>query len=107
MDVGIVFDMNDERKDQIIDFVDVDYVREFDKRRFIIGYVFLFVGVFVSWKFILQFSIVFFIIEVEYMVVVEVVKEVLWLRRFVSEFGLVQIIKIYCDSQSVIYLVKN
>lgn len=107
MDVGIVFDMNDERKDQITDFVDADYARELDKRRSTTGHVFLLAGAPVSWKSTLQSSIALSTTEAEYMAAAEAAKEALWLRRLVSEFGLVQITKIHCDSQSVIHLAKN
>ena len=46
--------------------------------------------------------------EAEYIVVMEACKEILWLKRFLYELGLVQgKYNLYCDSQSVIPLSKN
>ena len=42
------------------------------------------------------------------MVLTEAVKEVIWLRDLVSEFGLVQgTTSVFCDSQNAIDLSKN
>lgn len=77
MDIDIVFDKNDERKDQITSFIDSNYVRKLDKRRSIIYYIFLFVAALVSWKSTLQSNIVLSTIESEYMAVAEATKEAL------------------------------
>ena len=47
-------------------------------------------------------------IEAEYMVATHASKEVVWLQILCSGIGLVQqVIRIDCDSQSAIFLVKN
>jgi len=46
--------------------------------------------------------------KVEYMATTHESKEAVWLQRFCSSMGLVQqAIRIYCDSQSEIFLAKN
>ena len=46
--------------------------------------------------------------EAEFIVATEAVKEALWLQGFVSELGYKQkTVTVYCDNQSVIYLVRN
>ena len=68
-------------RDGVIGYVDVDFVGDFDRRRFFTDYVFIIGGCVISWKVIL------FIIEVEYMVIIEVCKEVIWLNGFFIEFN--------------------
>jgi hypothetical protein len=47
-------------------------------------------------------------IEVEYMETTHASKEVVWLQRLCSGFGLVQqVVRLDCDSQSAIFLAKN
>jgi phosphoribosyl-AMP cyclohydrolase len=47
-------------------------------------------------------------IEVEYMAATYASKEAVWLQRFCSSIGLVQqAVRIDCDRQSAIFLVKN
>jgi hypothetical protein len=46
--------------------------------------------------------------KVEYMAATHASKEVVWLQRLCSSIGLVQqAIRIYCDSQSAIFMAKN
>jgi phosphoribosyl-AMP cyclohydrolase len=46
--------------------------------------------------------------EVEYMATTHASKEAVWLQRLCSGIGLVQqVVRIDCDSQSAIFLVKN
>ncbi|RVW73359.1 Retrovirus-related Pol polyprotein from transposon TNT 1-94 [Vitis vinifera] len=46
--------------------------------------------------------------EVEYIVIIEASKELLWMKKFLQELGLQQErYLLYCDSQSVIHLSKN
>ena len=47
-------------------------------------------------------------IEVEYMAATHASKEVVWLQRLCSKLGFKQQdVRIYCDSQSAIFLAKN
>ena len=61
-----------------------------------------------SWKATLQFTIALSTTKVEYMATTKELKEVILLRGLVSDLGLQQELTIvYCDSQSVIHLMKN
>ena len=46
--------------------------------------------------------------EAEYIALSEVIKEAIWLKGLLKDFGLSQkSVKIYCDNQSTIHLSKN
>ena len=61
-----------------------------------------------SWKAELQDTMMLLTTEAEYMAEVEISKEVLWLRRLVSTFGIIQdSVQVYCDNQSTIHLAKD
>jgi hypothetical protein len=56
----------------------------------------------------IQSTIVMSTTKVEYIAVIEAVKEALWLTSLVRELGILQVgISLYCDCQSAIYLAKN
>ena len=92
----------------ICDFVDVDWARDLDQRRFTSGYVFNLFGGAVKYMSNRESIVVLSIIEVEYMTSTHARKEEVWLQRLCSSMGLVQqAIRIDYDSQSAIFLVKN
>lgn len=89
-------------------YYDSDFARDLDKRRSISGYVFTVGGNVVSWKSGLQKVVALSSTEAKYMALTEAVKEAIWLRGLLEEFGYKQdAVKIWCDSQSAIYLAKN
>ena len=56
----------------------------------------------------LQSTVTLSTTEAEYMVVAEGVKEALWLRGLLGDFGVKQErVRLMCDSQSAIHLAKN
>ena len=62
----------------------------------------------ISWKAELQDTIALSTTEAEYMAAVEASKEVLWLRRLVETFSIIQdSIRVHCDSQNAIHLTKD
>ena len=62
----------------------------------------------VSWQSRLQKSVALSTTEAEYMLVVEVSKEVIWMKDFIGELGIRQEeFWLHCDNQSVIHLAKN
>eukprot|EP00253_Pinus_taeda_P008624 PITA_08624 len=97
--------------DRVLDihgFVDAGWARDLDQRRSTSGYVFNLFGGAVSWMSKKQFVVALSTTEAEYMVATHARKEEIWLRRLCSSMGLVQgAIRIYCDSQSAIFLAKN
>jgi len=62
-------------RDGVIDFVDSDFVGDFDKRRSLTRYVFTIGGCAISWKAILQSTIALSTTKVEYMAIIEIIKE--------------------------------
>ena len=89
-------------------FVDVDWAGDLDQRRSKSGYVFNLFGGAVSWMSKKQSVVTLSTTEVEYMAASHASKEAVWLQRLCSSMGLVQrAIRIDCDSQSAIFLVRN
>eukprot|EP00253_Pinus_taeda_P026484 PITA_26484 len=99
------------RLDRVLDicgFVDVNSAGDLDQRRSTSGYVFNLFGGAVSWISKKQFVVALSTTEAEYMGATHASKEVFWLQRLCSSTGLVQgAIRIYCDSQSAIFLANN
>ena len=62
----------------------------------------------VSWQSKLQKCVALSTTEAEYIAATEAAKEMLWMKRFVQELGLMQDeYVVFCDSQSVMDLSKN
>eukprot|EP00253_Pinus_taeda_P014965 PITA_14965 len=97
--------------DKVLDihgFVDADWAGDLDQRRSTSGYVFNLFGGATSWMSKKQSVVALSTTKAEYMVATHASKEVVWLQRLCSSMGLVQeAIRIYCDNQSAIFLVKN
>ena len=71
-------------------------------------YVMTYVGGAVSWQTRLQKFMALSTTDAEYMAVVEVGKEVIWMKNIIRELGIRQEeFRLHCDSQSAIHLVKN
>ena len=75
------------------------------------GYVFTLKGGAVSWKSSKQEMIVDSTTEVEYIVAFKVAKEVVWIRKFILELGvvpnIVDPIPLYCDNNGAIMQEKK
>jgi hypothetical protein len=89
-------------------FVDVDWAGDMDRRRSASGYVFNLFGGAIIWMSKRQVVVALSTTEAEYMATTHASKEEIWLQRLCSCIGLVQqVVRIYCDSQSAIFLAKN
>ena len=89
-------------------FLDADWAGDLDQRRSTSGYVFNLFGGVVSWMSKKQSVVALSTTEAEYMAATHASKEAVWLQRLCSSMGLVQgAIRIDCDSQNEIFLVKN
>jgi hypothetical protein len=66
-----------------VGYVDSDFAADLDNRRSLTGYVFTVVDCAVSWRATLQLVVAQSTTEAEYMAIVEVCKEFVWLKRFV------------------------
>jgi hypothetical protein len=97
--------------DRVVDihgFVDANWVGDLDHRRSTSGYVFNLFGGAISWMRKSQVAVALSTIEVEYMAATHASKEAVWLQRLCSGIGLVQqVVRLYCDSQSAIFLAKD
>ena len=72
------------------------------------GYVFTLSQAPVSWRSILQSTVALSTMEAEYMAMTEAMKEAIWLQGLLDDLGIDQdLLKINCDSMSIIYLAKN
>jgi len=67
-----------------------------------------FAGGEVAWQFKLQKCVALFTTELEFIVITEAGKELLWMKRLMQELGSQQeTYVLFCDSQSAIHLGKN
>jgi len=108
IDVGLVFEKDSTGKQKCVRYVDSDYAGDLNKRQFTMGYVFTLSQAPVSWRSILQSTVVLSTTEAEYMVMTEAMKEAIWLQGLLDDLGIDQdLLKINCDIMSAIYLVKN
>ncbi|KAG7597916.1 Reverse transcriptase RNA-dependent DNA polymerase [Arabidopsis suecica] len=102
----LLYKRNSEFK--ITGYCDADHGADKDKRRSITGLVFTLGGNTISWKSGLQRVVALSSTESEYMSLTEAVKEAVWLKGLLKEFGFDQrSVEIFCDSQSAIALSKN
>lgn len=91
------------------EYVDVDYVTDYDRRRSTSSMVFTFSDNTVSWKSNLQFVVALSTTEVEYMAATEGVKEALWLKELTAELLNVEMkyVEVFSDNQSVVTYLKT
>jgi hypothetical protein len=105
-DVGIIY-----RKDVggILDaYCDADYAGDLDSRRSTTGYAFIRSGGAISWNSKLQPTVAVSTVEAEYMAASAAVKEALWLRMLLVDFGIsVGTIVMRCDNQGCIRVSDN
>ncbi len=86
-DVGLTFDRA-KMSDSVVAYVDSDFTGDLNKRRSLTGYLFTLSESTISWKVILQATVVLSITEAEYMALAEAVKKVLWLQVLVGDLRL-------------------
>ena len=73
-----------------------------------IDFIFSLFGGPVSWRSCLQPITVLSTTQIEYISIMEVAKEALWLKVLALELGLTQeAIRVHCDSQSALLLAQN
>lgn len=90
-------------------YSDSDWVGSYDDRKSTSGYVFYFVTNIISCCSKKQNSITLFSAEVEYIVANEVVCQLVWLRRVLSDLqqNALDPTIIFCDNMSAIAMIKN
>ena len=89
-------------------FTDFDMSGDVESCRSTLGYVITYAGGALSWQSRLQKVVALSTIEAEYMAMVEVGKELIWMKNFLRELGMKQErFLLHYDNQSVIHLAKN
>ena len=88
-----------------------DFQSDVDDRKSISGFVFICNGGAVSWKSSNQSITTDSTTEAEYVAVSDAAKEAVWIRKFVSELGVVPSIEsavpLFCDNNGAIALAKE
>ncbi|KAL5804929.1 hypothetical protein ACOSQ3_031729 [Xanthoceras sorbifolium] len=108
VDVGLVFQRDNDDGQCVTGYVDSDYAEDLDKRRSTTNYVFTLAKGPVNWKSTLQSTVALSTTEAEYMAVSEAVKEAIWLQGLLEDLGSLQEhFNVYCDSRSAIHLAKH
>ena len=74
---------------KVEEYIDANFQSNKDDSKSQFGYMFTLNKAVVTWKSFKQEITVDFIIEIEYMVAVEAVKEALWMKKFIIEIGVV------------------
>jgi hypothetical protein len=105
-DVGIMFKKTDLC---LHGFCDADFAGDVDTRRSTTAYVFVLQGGAVSWSSKLQPTVAVSTAEAEYMSAASAVKEALWLRKLMVDFGFdcTAPVLISCDNQAALKLLVN
>ncbi|KAK8930853.1 hypothetical protein KSP39_PZI016801 [Platanthera zijinensis] len=107
IDISLVFRISDVAG-VLEGLIDSDNTDDLERRRSTSGYILLLCGGTISWKVTLQDIITLFTTEAECIAVVEVAKEAIWLMSLIKELRISQeSVKLYCDSQSAIYLAND
>jgi hypothetical protein len=89
-------------------YCDSDYAGDRDRRRSTTGYVFTLGTAAVSWRSVLQSVVALSTTEAELIAAVEAVKEAMYLRGLLRDFGVPQeTSQVLSDSQSAIHLAKH
>ena len=92
---------------ECIGYVDSDYARDLDKHQSITGYVFTLAQAPVTCS-ILHSIVALSTTDVEYMAMMKVMKEAIWLQMLLNDLRIDQdLLKTNCDRMSDIYLAKN
>ena len=81
-----MFDRKCGPTSSLIGYVDSNCAGDLDNIKSLTNYVFTLSGYTINWKSILQSTVALSTIEAEY--ITEVIKEAIWLRGLVSDFGL-------------------
>ncbi|KAL1546622.1 secreted RxLR effector protein 161-like protein [Salvia divinorum] len=106
---GLRFRSKDcHEEDALQGYCDLDYASNRDNRKSQSGYIFNLYGTAISWKSNLQSVVALSTTEAEYIALAEVVKEGLWLKGIMEDFGVKQeVVEIRCDSNNAICLSKH
>nr|GEV94323.1 retrotransposon protein, putative, Ty1-copia subclass [Tanacetum cinerariifolium] len=106
--IGLSFEKGRASPNGVVGYVDSDYAGDLDARKSLSSYIFSHCGSAISWYSFLQAITALSTTEAEYISSTEGVKEAIWLRGMVNEFGLPQEeLVVYFDNRSAVHLTKN
>ena len=93
----------------LVGFSDADWAGNLDTRRSTTGYVVMLNNGAVTWRSQRQPTVALSTMEAEYMALTEATKELLWMRRFLTElgYGNDDPVDLFTDNQSALALSKN
>ncbi|KAJ0939366.1 putative RNA-directed DNA polymerase [Helianthus annuus] len=95
-------------KPMLVGYTDSDMAGNKDNMKSTSGYLMTFAAGAISWQSKLQKCVALSTTEAEYIAATEACKELLWLKRFMQEFGFMQQrYVVLCDNQNAIHLAKN
>ncbi|XP_038877001.1 secreted RxLR effector protein 161-like [Benincasa hispida] len=86
----ILYKHNDPSNDEMYGYMDADYAGDLDRRRSLSGYVFLCGNNLINSKASLQSIVALSTTEAKFIALSEVVKEGLWLKGLLNDFGITQ-----------------
>jgi hypothetical protein len=93
---------------ELVGYCDADYAGDISTRRSTTGYTFILHGGCISWSSRLQPTVAVSTTEAEYMAAAAAIKEALWLRTLMLDFGIkIGALDIRCDNQGAIRLLKH
>ncbi|XP_073289130.1 secreted RxLR effector protein 161-like [Primulina huaijiensis] len=106
--LGLMFRQQTNEKKPLVGFVDSDFAGNLDTRKSLTGYIFTLYGTAISWKATLQPVVALSTTEAEYIALTEGIKEAIWLKGILEEFGITQQwVAVHCDNQGAIHLTKH
>jgi hypothetical protein len=104
-DVGLTFSKS---KAGFKAYCDADYAGNVDSRKSTTGFVFILHGGAILWRSKLQATVACSTVEAEYIAASSTVKEALWLRMLLHDFGIpMGHVNIACDNQGAINIAKD
>ena len=108
-DLGITYTSGGPGSGALQGFCDADYAGDVDSRRSTTGYVFVLNGGAISWSSRLQQTVAISTAEAEYMAAAHAVKEALWLRKLLADFGKAgnTAVQLWGDNQAALKLLKH
>lgn len=107
VDFGLTFEANPRLKIQA--YSDADYAGDVETRKSTSGGVFKLGGSTISWFSQKQRTVALSTTESEFIAAAEAIKELIWLRRLITEITKQEIVKpkLFIDNESAIKLLKN
>jgi hypothetical protein len=108
-DLKITYRRNSKQKQVLMGYCDADWANDQGDRKSTSGFVFMLNGGAISWQSCKQRTVALSTAEAEYISLAEAVKEAVWLRKLLKDFGVTQKEPtcIYEDNQSCIAITQN